>query len=109
LPPSDFDRELEELRDQYREKLARELDALESLLRESESASHDASRLEAIRDRAHRLMGTSGSYGLAASSAALGRMELRVADLLAAPAAEVGAAWPDLESDLTAARAGLCS
>jgi chemotaxis protein histidine kinase CheA len=105
--PHDADRELAELRTRYREKFARELDSLEALLRECASAGHGRTLLEEIRDRAHRLMGTSGSYGLDASSAALARMEARLERLLAGPVAEVAVTWPEVAIDLMAARAGL--
>jgi chemotaxis protein histidine kinase CheA len=103
----EVDHELERLRERYREKFERELELLAEQLREAERAGYGRPQLEAIRGLAHRLMGTSGSYGLEASSAALARMEEGLERLLDAAEVEVGVAWPEVESDLAAARAGL--
>jgi len=106
----EIDRELERLQQRYRGKFERELALLGEQLREAERSEYGRPQLEAVRGLAHRLMGTSGSYGLAASSAALARIEERLDRLLAAEAVEaaaVAAAWPEIESDLAAARTGL--
>jgi len=101
------DRELERLREQYRAKFARELESLAALLGEAERAGHARDQLESVHGLAHRLTGTSGSYGLAASSAALGRIEARLERLLADPGADAAAAWSEVEAELAAARAGI--
>jgi chemotaxis protein histidine kinase CheA len=103
----EVDHELERLRERYREKFQRELELLAEQLRDAERAGYGRPQLEAVQGLAHRLMGTSGSYGLESSSAALARMEERLEHLLAATEADVGAAWPEIESELVAARAGL--
>lgn len=100
------ERELEELRERYRAKFVRELDSLEQCVGEAERAGADRDRLEAIRALSHRLMGTSGSYGLAESSAALGRIEARIDAALDRPDAATPSLWSELASDLAAARAG---
>jgi chemotaxis protein histidine kinase CheA len=103
----EVDQELEQLRKRYREKFERELELLAEQLRDAERSGYARPRLEAIRGLAHRLMGTSGSYGLEASSDALARMEERIEALLASAEADAGAAWPEIESELVAARDGL--
>ncbi len=103
----DVDQELERLRERYREKFERELELLAEQLREAVRAGYGRPQLESVRGLAHRLMGTSGSYGLETSSAALARMEERLEHLLADSEGDAGAAWPEIESELAAARAGL--
>ncbi len=103
----EVDHELERLRERYREKFQRELERLAAQLRDAERAGYGRPQLEAVRGLAHRLMGTSGSYGLETSSAALARMEERLEHLLTATQADVRAAWPEVESELAAARAGV--
>jgi HPt (histidine-containing phosphotransfer) domain-containing protein len=103
----EVEEKLERLRERYREKFERELESLAAQLREAARAGYGRPQLEALQALAHRLMGTSGSYGLETSSAALARMEERLERLLATSEADVGAAWPEIESELAAARAGL--
>jgi hypothetical protein len=103
----EVDRELEQLRERYRAKFAGELDALAARLAEAERAGYGRPELEVVRGLAHRLMGTSGSYGLEASSDALMRIEERLDRLLAAGEADPRAAWSEIESDLAAARVGV--
>ena len=57
MSDSDLERDLQRLREAYRVRLRRDLTALESMLRAPRE-------LEAARQLAHRLHGTSGSYGL---------------------------------------------
>jgi len=103
----EVDRELDRLRERYRAKFEGELDGLAERLGEAERADYGRPQLEAIRELAHRLMGTSGSYGLDVSSDALARIEERLDHLLAAAGADPRAVWPDIESDLVAARTGV--
>jgi HPt (histidine-containing phosphotransfer) domain-containing protein len=92
------------MRERYRAKLGSELAQLAALLAESERGGSVRERLEAVHALAHRLMGTSGSYGLPACSEALGRIEARAAGLLSAPDGAAGAPWREMASDLAAAR-----
>ena len=111
MSPREVDQELERLRERYRDKFDRQLELLAEQLREAERARYGRPQLEAVRGLAHRLMGTSGSYGLETSSAALARMEEQFEHLLAASEADAEAAaqaaWPGIESELAAARAGV--
>lgn len=94
------------MRERYRTKLARELESLARLVAEARSGGPDRARLEEIRALSHRLMGTSGSYDLAESSAALGRIEARMDETLARSDAAMGPPWSEIAADLAAARAG---
>ena len=96
----DQERDLQRLRKAYRVRLQRDLTALESLLRAPRE-------LEAALQLAHRLKGTSGSYGLDACSAALARIEERLEHLPDAAQPDSGPAWTEIEQALDQARAGL--
>jgi HPt (histidine-containing phosphotransfer) domain-containing protein len=123
----DLARELEGLRRSYRDKLIELLARLGSLVREARKV-RDGDGLRAARDLAHRLKGTSGSYGFDECSAQLRRIEERLERLAdatpadaapsdaapadAAPAdaapADAAAIWMEIEQALSRARSG-CS
>ncbi|MHC4452850.1 MAG: Hpt domain-containing protein [Planctomycetota bacterium] len=100
---TEWDAELERLREKYRGRLRRDIEALEALLREARTAR---SALEEAQRVAHRLKGTSGSYGLCQSSEALEQIESQLADLLGG-APDPGAGWNEIDQSLLRARSGL--
>lgn len=100
----ELERELDQLREAYRSKLRREIETLSQKLRDARAAGAAPEPLEAARQLAHRLKGTSGSYGLDASSAALARIEDQL-ELL--PGLDRGPIWDRIELALDQARSGL--
>ena len=100
MSDSDLERDLQRLREAYRVRLRRDLTALEAMLRAPPE-------LEAARQLAHRLHGTSGSYGLDECSAALARIVERLEHLPDATQPDSGPAWTEIEQALEQARAGL--
>jgi HPt (histidine-containing phosphotransfer) domain-containing protein len=100
---TEWDAELERLRERYRGRLRRDIEALDALLREARTAR---SALEEAHRVAHRLKGTSGSYGLCQSSEALEQIESQLADLLGGPP-DPGAGWNEIEQSLLRARSGV--
>lgn len=97
--------ELRHARSRYRRRLPEQLDRLEAALRR---ARDRGAQLEAAWRLAHRIKGTSGSYGFDVVSGAVGRIEARLERLLDEPAAQADeAAWCEIEQALSAAR-GAC-
>lgn len=80
--------EMAALRVGYREALPAKIDALAAALAGCLAAPHDPARLGTVRQIAHTLRGTSGSYGFLAISAAVARIE----NLLEAVGGEPGRA-----------------
>jgi HPt (histidine-containing phosphotransfer) domain-containing protein len=103
----DLARELEGLRRAYRDKLIEMLARLGSLVREARKM-RDGDEFQAARDLAHRLKGTSGSYGFHECSAQLSRIEDRLERLADAAPANAAAIWMEIEQALSRARSG-CS
>ena len=99
----DLERDLERLRRAYRGKLGAKLARLASLLGESRRVP-EREELEAARDLAHMLKGTSGSYGLGELCAEIQTIEERVDHLLAGGSEGVAAAWKEIEQALERAR-----
>lgn len=104
---TDWERELQRLREIYRPKLRGELATLGADLREARDAAPTQPKLDAARRLAHRLKGTSGSYGLEASCAALEEIELQLEQLQNRTAPDLRAAWAVIEEQLGRLRAGL--
>ena len=104
MPDPDFERELRRLRENYRPQLRRDLVALDASLREARG-SDDKQLLETARRLAHRVKGTSGSYGLTEVSAPLAAIEARLVDLLGSVVREPGGAWEEIQRGLEQARA----
>lgn len=100
-------RELEGLRRTYRGKLIEMLARLASLVREARRM-RDGDELQVARDLAHRLKGTSGSYGFDECSAQLSKIEERLERLADAAPASAAAIWIEIEQALSRARNG-CS
>lgn len=67
-------RKLAELRDTYRTKLPTEADGLKTLA-EALFAGGGRDALQALKDRAHRVAGTSGTFGFSAVSDAARALE----------------------------------
>ena len=103
MSEADLERDLELLRRAYRGKLGAKLARLASLLGESGRAP-ERDRLEAARDLAHMLKGTSGSYGLDELCAELQAIEERLDQLLDAGSEGAGAAWRETLQALERAR-----
>ena len=104
---ADWQRDLQRLREIYRHKLRGELATLDAKLREARDAAPAQPKLEVARLLAHRLKGTSGSYGLEASCAALEGIEQQLEQLQNGTAPDLRAAWAAIEEALGRARAGL--
>src|SRR5262245_31875298 len=92
------------LREDYRRRLPEKLAQLEARLRSAEREPRDRARIEAARDLAHTLKGTSGSHGLAATCADLARIEEALDRLLAGRAEGDGSFWSGLGEALLRAR-----
>jgi HPt (histidine-containing phosphotransfer) domain-containing protein len=101
----DLEHDLHDLRDAYRGKLRQQLADLAASLREARNEGPATEGLEAARQLAHRLKGTSGSFGLDATSAALARIEEQLGLLLEGAGPDPGAAWTEIEQALGRARA----
>jgi hypothetical protein len=101
---ADLERSLASYREAYGRKLPDRLAQLEILLLRGRRLGGRQS-IEAARALAHRLMGTSGSYGFDAACAELARIEADLARLL--DGAEPHAAWEGIEAALARARAAL--
>lgn len=99
----DLERDLERLRRAYRVKLGAKLARLASLLGESRRVP-ERTELEAARDLAHMLKGTSGSYGLGELCAEFRTIEERVDHLLHAGSEGAAAAWKEILQALDRAR-----
>lgn len=74
-PPADAPDPLTELRLSYAESLPTRLRALDRAIRAWRRAPEDSAALEKAEKLAHRLRGTTGSYGFADVSAAMGAVE----------------------------------
>jgi hypothetical protein len=104
-PDEDLARELERLRRSYQGKLAEMLARLASHVREAQKVP-DGGELRAARELAHRLKGTSGSYGFDVCSVELGTIEDRLNLLADGVPSNAAAAWLEIEQALTRARGG---
>ncbi len=102
-PHRDVAAEIRELLEPYRGRLAGELETLAALLHQ---ARRDGGATRQAHDLAHRLKGTSGTYGLQECSRALARIESLLAELLERCADPAGA-WDEIGRELARARAGL--
>jgi len=99
----DLERDLERLRRAYRGKLTGKLAQLDFLLGEARRLP-EREEIEAARDLAHTLKGTSGSYGFDESSAEFKGIEERLDQLLEGASEGAAAAWMEIEQALTRAR-----
>jgi HPt (histidine-containing phosphotransfer) domain-containing protein len=107
VPDEGLESKLERLRRDYRGKLTEKLARLGSLVREARKV-RDGDKLQAARDLAHMLKGTSGSYGFDECSAELSRIEERLERLAGGAPANAAAAWVEIEQALERAQGG-CS
>ena len=103
MSEADLERDLERLRRASRDKLGAKLARLASLLGGSGGVPERA-QLEAARDLAHMLKGTSGCYGLDELCAELQAIEERLDRLLDAGSEGAGATWKEIERALERAR-----
>ena len=103
MSEGDLERDLERLRRAYRGKLTGKLAQLDFLLGEARKVP-EREELEAARDLAHTLQGTSGSYGFDESSAEFWRIEERLDHLLEGASEGAAAAWKEIEQALKRAR-----
>jgi HPt (histidine-containing phosphotransfer) domain-containing protein len=101
----DLERDLCQLREAYRPKLVEKLAQLDGHLRRAREERLAKQQLEAARQLAHMLMGTSGSYGLDEVSAELARIEEQLEHLLENETPDPAAAWTAIEQALGQARA----
>ena len=100
--------ELKHLRDAYAHALPAKLACLDASLDNARSEPRERARLEAARDLAHRLRGTSGSYGFKALSNELVRIERQLETLLGG-SADRADAWGAIADALRSAKAHLDS
>ena len=103
MSEADLERDLERLRQAYRGKLGAKLARLASLLGGSDRVP-EREQLEAARDLAHMLKGTSGSYGLDELCAELQAIEERLDHLLGAGSEGAGVTWKETLQALERAR-----
>ena len=101
----DLERDLCRLREVYRPKLVEKLAELDGHLRRAREERFAKRQLEAARQLAHTLMGTSGSYGLDEVCAELARIEEQLKRLLENETPDPAAAWTAIEQALGQARA----
>jgi CheY-like chemotaxis protein len=101
--------ELGPLREDYRRRLPEKLAQLDARLRSAEREPRERARIEAARDLAHTLKGTSGSHGLGAVGAELARIEEALDGLLAGRTQAGPAFWSELALALRRARTQLGS
>jgi CheY-like chemotaxis protein len=101
--------ELGRLREDYRRRLPEKLAQLDARLRSAEREPRDRARIQAARDLAHTLKGTSGSHGLTAVGAELARIEEALDGLLAGRMHAGEAFWSELVLALRRAREQLGS
>jgi CheY-like chemotaxis protein len=102
-----FEDELAAMRERVRPKLQRDLRQLDARARNACDAAADTVEVEAARELAHRLMGTSGSFGFDGCSNALARIERRLESLVSAGGAVAESAWSEIETALSEAAADL--
>jgi chemotaxis protein histidine kinase CheA len=86
---------LKELQADYGKVLPGLVEKLAGEVREAKGTPGDAARLEALRGQAHKIRGTSGSYGFRGVSEAAARLEDAVARALEAPGDD---AWAPIEA-----------
>jgi HPt (histidine-containing phosphotransfer) domain-containing protein len=103
---TDVHREIQLLREAYCRKLPGELARLGALVARARE-THEQDRLDAARFLAHKLRGSSGSYGLAELSAELRRIEERLDRLFEGTSPASDAVWSEIEAALRAARGRL--
>ena len=99
-------REFARLRIAYRRRLPARLDELEGLLRQAREGG-ERGPLEAARGLAHRLHGSSGSYGLDEIAADLQQIEEELERRLGDPTPLEGGSWDVVEAALARMRSGL--
>jgi len=102
----EFGQALEELRENYRKEIPERLDALAALLDELRESPRDTERMGQTRDLAHRLRGTSSSYGFLVVGGEAGRIE----EVLLAAKEQGGfteAHWRVAQEAMFAARGGI--
>ena len=99
----ELDAELAELRRSYARELPRKLDQLGELLQGAFEA-RDRESVDAARQLAHSLMGSSGSYGFRTTSQELKRIEDSLESLLEAETLDLEARWPEIERAFDRAR-----
>ncbi len=107
VPDADLQRDLRRFRGDYRRKLPGKLDQLDALLRGARGG-RERGQLEAARHLAHKLEGTSGSFGFEEISAELRRIEEHLNSLLEGKSPDSPAVWSEVEQALTRARDHLC-
>jgi HPt (histidine-containing phosphotransfer) domain-containing protein len=102
---SPWEGELGRSRESYRRRLPQKLDLLEEKLRAARVEPASSGALVAARDLAHRLKGSSGSYGFDEISAVLQRIEDRLDPPLAEePSRLRPVPWSEIERALGEAR-----
>ena len=107
MSDAELERDLRRLREDYGRRLVGKLAELDASLRGSGGERPGRAELERTREVAHRLKGTSGSYGFVEVSAELERIEEQLDHLLDEALEDSAAVWSELEQALERARAAL--
>ncbi len=91
LTPDHILAQLARLREEYFERLPKELDALAVLARQLSEQGADAESLASLHQRLHKLAGSGGTFGLSSLSVAAREIEQRVAGWIETDAPSVDA------------------
>lgn len=102
-----WDHDFRRLRQAYRGKLGKELATLGAALREARQSPSAYADRDTLRRVAHRLKGTSGTYGFEECCAALERVEAGLARVVELAATDAEDTWSEIELALRTARASL--
>ncbi len=100
----DWERDFADLREGYRLRLARNLLGLDARFRRRAQGPLPRDELESVRQLAHRLKGTAGSFGFNGASAALARIEEQLEGMLEELGPDPARAWDEIERALERAR-----
>jgi HPt (histidine-containing phosphotransfer) domain-containing protein len=104
----DWDREFTSLRERYRRSLQEQILRFGDDLRGArDSESLHTADLHSVRQLAHRLKGTSGSYGFDECSTALAQIEAHLGAMIASLPIDTASVWDDIERSLKHAEKGV--
>jgi chemotaxis protein histidine kinase CheA len=102
-----WDREFTRLRESYRRSLQDQILRFGEDLRRARKSKSMRADLQSARQVAHRLKGTSGSYGFDESSTALARIEAHLDAMIASVPIDAASVWDDIEQSLKQAEKGV--
>jgi chemotaxis protein histidine kinase CheA len=102
-----WDREFTRLRESYRRSLQEQIVSFGDDLRRARESESMQADLQSARQVAHRLKGTSGSYGFDESSMALARIEADLDAMIASVPIDAASVWDDIKQSLEHAETSL--